>query len=94
MVLVDCLGVKLNKYEIKYMLEGEQSKTDRLIDIIGKNNLHIDDLLAKNEEQKRTIAALGATNRKLNAENEKYKQIHKANYEKDFLTAMGENTDN
>ena len=76
------------------MLEGEQSKTDRLIDIIGKNNLHIDDLLAKNEEQKRTIAALGATNRKLNAENEKYKQIHKANYEKDFLTAMGENTDN
>ena len=76
------------------MLEGEQSKTDRLIDIIGKNNLHIDDLLAKNEEQKRTIASLGATNRKLNAENEKYKQIHKANYEKDFLTAMGENTDN
>ena len=84
----------MNKYEIKYMLESEQSKTDRLIDIIGKNNLHIDDLLAKNEEQKRTIAVLGATNRKLNAENEKYKQIHKANYEKDFLTAMGENTDN
>ena len=76
------------------MLEGEQSKTDRLIDIIGKNNLHIDDLLAKNEEQKRTIAALCATHRKLNEENEKYKQIHKANYEKDFLTAMGENTDN
>ena len=92
--MVDCLGVKLNKWDIKYMLEGEQSKTDRLIDIIVKNNLHIDDLLAKNEEQKRTIAALGAPNRKLNAENEKYKQIHKANYEKDFLTAMGENTDN
>ena len=92
--MVDCLGVKLNKWDIKYMLEGEQSKTDRLIDIIGKNNLHIDDLLAKNEEQKINIAALVETNRKLNAEKEKYKQIHKANYEKDFLTAMGENTDN
>ena len=72
------------------MLEGEQSKTDRLIDIIGKNNLHIDDLLAKNEEQKRTIAALGATNKKLKIEIEKYQQIAKATYEKDMLTALGE----
>ena len=88
------MGVKLNKYEIKYMLESEQSKTDRLIDIIGKKDLHIDDLLAQNQEHKQTIKILGATNRKLNTENEKFKQIHKANYEKDFLTAMGENTDN
>ena len=28
----------MNKYEIKYMLEGEQSKTDRLIDIVGKKD--------------------------------------------------------
>ena len=76
------------------MLEGEQSKTDRLIDIIGKNNLHIDDLLAKNEEQKRTIAALGATNRKLNAENEKYKQIHKATLWKRFSNSYGWKYDN
>ena len=80
----------MNKYEIKYMLESEQSKTDRLIDIIGKDKHLIDDLLAKNEEHKRTIAALGATNRKLKIENDKYKQIEKATYEKDMLTALGE----
>ena len=80
----------VNKYEIKYMLEGEQSKTDRLIGIIGKNNLHIDSLNAEIQENKQTIKLLGATNRKLNAENEKYKQIHKAAYEKDMLTALGE----
>ena len=37
----------VNKYEIKYMLEGEQSKTDRLIDIVGKKDLHIDSLNAE-----------------------------------------------
>ena len=29
----------MNKWDIKYMLEGEQSKTDRLIDIVGKKDL-------------------------------------------------------
>ena len=80
----------VNKYEIKYMLEGEQSKTDRLIDIVAKKDLHIDSLNAEIQENKQTIKLLGATNRKLNAENEKYKQIHKAAYEKDMLTALGE----
>ena len=41
----------MNKYEIKYMLESEQSKTDRLIDIIGKDKHLIDDF-KKNEEHK------------------------------------------
>ena len=73
----------MNKYEIKYMLESEQSKTDRLIDIMGKDRHHIDDLYSQIQEHKQTIAALGATNRKL-------KQIEKATYEKDMLTALGE----
>ena len=30
------VGLLMNKYEIKYMLESEQSKTDRLIDIMGR----------------------------------------------------------
>ena len=55
----------MNKYEIKYMLESEQSKTDRLIDIMGKDRHHIDDLYSQIQEHKQTIAALGATNRKL-----------------------------
>ena len=80
----------MNKYEIKYMLESEQSKTDRLIDIIGKDKHLIDDLLAKNEEHKRKIAALGEKKRKIKIENDKYKQIEKATYEKDMLTALGE----
>ena len=80
----------LNKYEIKYMLESEQSKTDRLIDIMGKDRHHIDDLYSQIQEHKQTIAALGATNRKLKIENDKYKQIEKATYEKDMLTALGE----
>ena len=48
----------MNKYEIKYMLESEQSKTDRLIDIMGKDRHHIDDLYSQIQEHKQTIAAL------------------------------------
>ena len=36
----------MNKYEIN-MLESEQSKTDRLIDIMGKDRHHIDDLYSQ-----------------------------------------------
>ena len=84
----------MRQSELQYAFETQQSICDRLTDELARRSNEIDTLHGKLQDKEATIAALGATNRKLNAENEKYKQIHKANYEKDFLTAMGENTDN
>ena len=84
----------MKQSELQYAFETQQSICDRLTDELARRSNEIDTLHGKLQDKEATIAALGATNRKLNTEIEKYKQIHKANYEKDFLTAMGETTDN
>jgi len=37
----------MNKYEIKYMFEQETLKVENLIDVVGKNAHHIQDLYAE-----------------------------------------------
>ena len=75
-------------------MKANNQRQMRLIDIIGKDKHLIDDVYSQIQEHKQTIAALGATNRKLKIENDKYKQIEKATYEKDMLTALGKETIN
>ena len=80
----------MNKDNLQYAFEVQQSINDRNTDIIGTLTSEISGLRSEIQEKKNTIAALGATNRKLKIENDKYKQIEKATYEKDMLTALGE----
>ena len=37
----------MNKYELKYMYEQESAKVENLIDVVGKNAHHIQDLSAE-----------------------------------------------
>ena len=52
----------MNKYELKYMFEQETLKVENLIDVVGKNAHHIQDLSAelkkKNENIDKLIARL------------------------------------
>ena len=45
----------MNKYEFKYMYEQETLKVENLIDVVGKNAHHIQDLYAELKKKKLNI---------------------------------------
>jgi|TARA_X000000950_G_scaffold111090_1_gene140013 CHASE3 domain sensor protein len=48
----------LTKYETKYLLESELTKVENLIDVVGKNAHHIQDLYADIKKKDETINKL------------------------------------
>ena len=48
----------MNKYEIKYMFEQETLKVENLIDVVGKNAHHIQDLSAELKKKDANIDKL------------------------------------
>ena len=48
----------LTKYETKYLLESELTKVENLIDVVGKNAHHIQDLYADIKKKDKTINKL------------------------------------
>lgn len=55
----------MNKDNLQYAFETQQSINDRNTDIIGTLTSEITALRVKIQDKENTIAALGATNRKL-----------------------------
>jgi len=45
----------MNKYELKYMYEQESVKVENLIDVVGKNAHHIQDLYAELKKKDESI---------------------------------------
>jgi len=45
----------MNKYELKYMYEQESGKVENLIDVVGKNAHHIQDLYAELKKKDESI---------------------------------------
>ena len=45
----------MNKYELKYMFEQETLKVENLIDVVGKNAHHIQDLYAELKKKDENI---------------------------------------
>jgi len=45
----------MNKYELKYMYEQETLKVENLIDVVGKNAHHIQDLYAELKKKDESI---------------------------------------
>jgi len=48
----------MNKYELKYMFEQETLKVENLIDVVGKNAHHIQDLSAEIKKKDENIDKL------------------------------------
>ena len=48
----------MNKYELKYMFEQETLKVENLIDVVGKNAHHIQDLYAEIKKKDENISKL------------------------------------
>ena len=48
----------MNKYELKYMYEQESAKVENLIDVVGKNAHHIQDLSAELKKKDANIDKL------------------------------------
>ena len=48
----------MNKYELKYMFEQETLKVENLIDVVGKNAHHIQDLSAELKKKDANIDKL------------------------------------
>ena len=48
----------MNKYELKYMYEQEATKVENLIDVVGKNAHHIQDLSAELKKKDANIDKL------------------------------------
>ena len=48
----------MNKYELKYMFEQETLKVENLIDVVGKNAHHIQDLSAELKKKDENIDEL------------------------------------
>ena len=90
----------MNKDNIQYAFETQQSINDRNTDIIGTLTSEITALRVKIQDKENTIAALGATNRKLKNDLDKcMDRIHSddvetANIEKNFKNFIGESTNN
>ena len=90
----------MNKDNLQYAFETQQSINDRNTDIIGTLTSEITALRVKIQDKENTIAALGATNRKLKNDLDKYMdRIHSddvetANIEKNFKNFIGESTNN
>ena len=90
----------MNKDNLQYAFETQQSINDRNTDIIGTLTSEITALRSKIQEKENAIAALGATNRKLKNDLDKcMDRIHSddvetANIEKNFKNFIGESTNN
>ena len=90
----------MNKDNLQYAFETQQSINDRNTDIIGTLPSEITALRVKIQYKENTIAALGATNRKLKNDLDKcMDRIHSddvetANIEKNFKNFIGESTNN
>jgi hypothetical protein len=90
----------MNKDNLQYAFETQQSINDRNTDIIGTLTSEITALRVKIQDKENTIAALGATNRKLKNDLDKcMDKIHSddvetANIEKNFKNFIGESTNN
>ena len=90
----------MNKENLQYAFETQQSINDRNTDIIGTLTSEITALRVKIQDKENTIAALGATNRKLKNDLDKcMDRIHSddvetANIEKNFKNFIGESTNN
>ena len=90
----------MNKDNLQYAFETQQSINDRNTDIIGTLTSEITALRVKIQEKENTIAALGASNRKLKNDLDKcMDRIHSddvetANIEKNFKNFIGESTNN
>ena len=90
----------MNKDNLVYAFETQQSINDRNTDIIGTLTTEITALRSKIQEKENTIAALGASNRKLKNDLDKcMDRIHSddvetANIEKNFKNFIGESTNN
>ena len=90
----------MNKDNLQYAFETQQSINDRNTDIIGTLTTEITALRSKIQDKENTIAALGATNRKLKNDLDKcMDRIHSddvetANIEKNFKNFIGESTNN
>ena len=90
----------MNKYNLQHAFEMQQSINDRNTDIIGTLTSEITALRVKIQDKENTIAALGATNRKLKNDLDKcMDRIHSddvetANIEKNFKNFIGESTNN
>ena len=90
----------MNKDNLQYAFEIQQSINDRNTDIIGTLTSEITALRVKIQDKENTIAALGATNRKLKTDLDKcMDRIHSddvetANIEKNFKNFIGESTNN
>jgi len=90
----------MNKDNLQYAFETQQSINDRNTDIIGTLTTEITALRSKIQEKENTIAALGASNRKLKNDLDKcMDKIHSddvetANIEKNFKNFIGESTNN
>ena len=88
----------MNKDNLQYAFETQQSINDRNTDIIGTLTSEITALRVKIQDKENTIAALGATNRKLKNDLDKcMDRIHSddvetANIEKNFKNFIGEST--
>ena len=48
----------MNKYELKYLFEQEATKVENLIDVVGKNAHHIQDLSAELKKKDANIDKL------------------------------------
>jgi len=90
----------MNKDNLQYAFETQQSINDRNTDILGTLTSEITALRVKIQDKENTIAALGATNRKLKNDLDKcMDRIHSddvetANIEKNFKNFIGESTNN
>ena len=90
----------MNKDNLVYAFETQQSINDRNTDIIGTLTSEITALRVKIQDKENTIAALGASNRKLKNDLDKcMDRIHSddvetANIEKNFKNFIGESTNN
>jgi len=90
----------MNKYELKYMLEGELSKGDRLIDVLGKHAHQFDALWQEIREKQDKIINQQTEIRRLKDMIDRYRRklyadkVDHANLEKNFREWTGESVDN
>ena len=74
----------MNKYELKYMFEQETLKVENLIDVVGKNAHHIQDLSAELKKKDANIDKLIARLNDKREEAFKLKTIIKSQQEKNL----------
>ena len=74
----------MNKYELKYMFEQETLKVENLIDVVGKNAHHIQDLSAELKKKDANIDKLIARLNDKREEVFKLQNIIKSQQEKNL----------